>query len=367
MIAAALSFSTVPAAHAAEPALAAPGAPMRMLPVNPPATITNVYGDQVKVPPEAFVQLCSQGPIGTIRTLDGTTQHVMLTASHCINPMPGMPAMDDAVSVNVDGEYQHIGTRGHSNHVPPAALDLSDPVATYNTADWGVVLIDDGVTDTRTAQSRGNGQSHPSEPVVLTSIKDYRTLAPGAISFDNAGQPICKDGSTTGRTCGTQLFRNRDGVFSWDLNYVVGDSGGVNYDPRDNSVIGVSSMVLGPLGKAQAADRIIEEAYGIPDGAVNDHFTLTESTAPHAALPTAAEEFADMGEQIEAMNPDLEQTDPKAELDKAIAGAQQDAQRIVDEALRGNLDVAEAQHTAGYHAGKLTQLGELALQQKLLG
>lgn len=340
---------------------------MRMLPVNPPATIANVYGDEVKVPPEAFVQLCSQGPIGTIRTLDGTTQRVMLTASHCINQMPGMPAIDEAVSVNVDGKYQRIGVRGHSNHVPPAALDLSDPVALFNTADWGVVLIDGAVTDTRTAQSRGNGQSQPSEPVVLTSIKDYRTLAPGAISFDNTGQPICKDGATTGRSCGTQLFRNRDGVFSWDLNYVVGDSGGVNYDPRDNSVIGVTSLVLGPLGKAQAADRIIEEAYGIPDGAVNDHFTLTESTAPHAALPTAAEEFADMEAQIEALNPDLQPTDPKAELDKAIAGAQQDAQRIVDDALRGNLDVAEAQHTAGYRAGEITRLGQLALEQKLFG
>lgn len=340
---------------------------MRILPVNPPATITNVYGDEVKVPPEAFVQLCSQGPTGTIRKMDGTTERVMLTASHCINPMPGMPPMGDAVNVNVNGDYQRIGVRGHSNHVPPGALDLSDPVATYNTADWGVVRIDAPVADTRVAQSRGNGQPHPSDPVTLTSIKDFRTLAPGEVSFDNAGQPICKDGSTTGRTCGTQLFRNRDGVFSWNLNYVVGDSGGVNYDPRDNSVIGVSSMVLGPLGKAQAADRIVEEAYGIPDGAVNDHFTLTDSTAPHAAFPTAAEEFSGMGAQIEALNPELKQTDPQAELDKAIAGAQQDAQRIADEALRGDLDIAEAQRTAGYHAGKITRLGQVALGQKIFG
>ena len=356
---------SAPAAHADQPALAAPGAPMRMMPLDPPATITNIYGDEIRVPEKAFYFWCSQGPIGTVRTLDGTEEHVMLTASHCISQLPGMPDMQPEVMVNVDGEYHAIGTRAQKNHVPDAALDLSDPVATYITEDWGIVKLDDGVSTTRVATSRDIEGGSQGDPVTLTTIKDYPALAPWQISLDNAGQPICKDGATTGRSCGTQLFRHNDGIFSWDLNYIQGDSGGVNYDPRDGSVIGVSSMVLGPLGKAQPADRIVEEAYGIPDGQVNEHFSLTDSTAQHAQFLTTNEEFGDFEQLTADLNPDYVPPAPREELNKAIANAQEDAARVAQDALRGQINPAEIQRKAGQHVGEIVKWGDLVLAEEI--
>ncbi|MDK7181087.1 hypothetical protein QP446_10005 [Corynebacterium riegelii] len=362
LAAAAVFASTLASpAVAAEPALAAPGAPMRIMPKNPPATVKNGYGDDVKVPSSFFTYVCSQGPSGTIRHLDGSEQKVMLTASHCITPLPNLPDMTDQVQVNVGGAYQPIGVRGRANYVPPAAMNLDDPVATYNTADWGFVLIDAGVNPTHVSQSKTSTGEGPSAPVELTTLKDYRTLRPGEVSFDVAGQPICKDGSTTGRTCGTQLFRNRDGVFSWNLNYIQGDSGGVNYDPRDGSVIGVTSMVLGPLGKAQAADRIVEEAFGIPDGQVNEHFTLAPSNAPHADFLPATEEFGGLEGQINELNRGYVPPNPNEKLDQAIANAQADANRVAQDAARGQFNPAEVGNLAGQHVGEITRWAQLSV------
>ena len=363
-----LPATTGPAAHAtpSQPALAAPGAPMRILPHNPPATVPNFYEDDIRVPPEAFIVVCSQGPVGTVRTLDGTAQRVMLTASHCISQLEGMPELEEAVLVNIDGDYQRIGARGDAVDLDTGALTLFDPVGAFYTDDWGIVRIDDAVPATRLAYSRDQDGHVHGEPVELTSIKDYSVLAPGQLSFDVAGQPICKDGSTTGRSCGTLMFRHNDAVFSWNLGYVPGDSGGVNYDPRDGSVIGVSSMVLGPVGKTQTADRIVEAAYGIPDGQVNEHFALDASTAPHAEFTASEAELSGIDAMIEELNPDYVPPVPLDELDKAIGNAQQDTVRLAEDALRGQVNPAELQQTADHHAGEIAKWAELALAEKVM-
>ena len=72
-----------------------------------------------------------------------------------------------------------LGERVASNYMKPEAMYLQDPMEAIRTADWGIVRLDDNVTATNLSQSRDwNGRSH-GEPVRLTTIKDYRTLAPG--------------------------------------------------------------------------------------------------------------------------------------------------------------------------------------------
>ncbi len=144
------------------------------------------------------------------------------------------------------------------------------------------------------------------------------------MSVDNFGQPICKDGATTGRSCGTQIGRSRNAVYSWNLGYKPGDSGGVNFDPRDGSIIGISSMGIGPVGKAQPADRIIEDAYGVPDGKVNEVFKVTESSAP------------------------------RAEFRKAAGAAQRDAQHLAGKAVRGQFDRTEVERAVDHHTEELS-------------
>lgn len=351
-----LSATTTAPAVAAEPALAAPGAPMRAVPEHVPSTFPLPTGQELKVPPEFFSMVCTQGPIGTVRTPEGP-QRVMLTASHCVNTLPGGLPVKNEFSAPVNGKYIRLGQRVASNHLAPGALDLSDPVESIRTADWGIVRLDDSVNATSLSQSRDWNGGNQGEPVRLTSIRDYRTLAPGEVSADNFGQPICKDGSTSGRTCAKQIGRTRNGVYSWNLGYAQGDSGGVNFDPRDGAIIGVSSMTLGPLGKTQPADRIIEDAYGVADGHVNEVFTVSESTAPHANFDISGDEEKRVEAEIERMNPGVTPPVPREELRKAIGEAQGEAQRIADRAIRGDVDVREVQQRAEHHAEKISFWG----------
>ena len=352
-------------AQAAEPALAAPGAPMRIVPEQVPPTFPMPTGRELKVPPEFFSAVCSQGPIGTVRTPDGT-QRVMLTASHCVNTLPGRLPVKNEISTPVGQQYIRLGERVASNHVAPRAMDLSDPMESIRTADWGVVRLDDAVVDTSLAQSRDWEGGNQSEPVRLTTIKDYRTLAPGEVSVDNFGQPICKDGSTSGRTCAQQIGRTRNGVYSWNLGYAQGDSGGVNFDPRDGAIIGVSSMTLGPLGKTQPADRIIEDAYGVADGHVNEVFTVSESTAPHANFDIPAEEEKRVEAEIARLNPGVTPPVPREELRKAIGEAQSEAQQIADRAIRGDFDVREVQQRAEHHAERISFWGTFTAVEEVV-
>lgn len=356
------------AADAAEPApaYAAPGAPMRVFPVEAPGTYTMRGGQEIKVPANFWAVTCSQGPVGTVRTSDGTTQKVMLTASHCVNARAGMPGTSDEVVVPVptDAGYVRIGRVINSNHVPEAALNLSDLPSSARTADWAVVLLDDSVATSNLAHSRDFSGSVQGEPVAITSIRDYRTLAPGEVSVDNFGQPICKDGAATGRTCGTQLARTRNGVYSWGLDYRQGDSGGINYDPRDGAAIGVTTLVFHSFGKAQPADRIIEDAYGVPDGQVNDYFTPAES-APRGDFAPAGMEASYIAHKIKDDNPDVAPVDPKAELGKEVSSARQDAAAVAGDALRGNADPARAQQLASQHAESIGFWASEALRQDL--
>lgn len=368
-LAAALLLPTAPTAQA-EPALAAPGAPFNVSPVNPPTTLEFPWGDEIKVPPVLFYGICSQGPVGTVQLPDGRTQRVMLTASHCVTTLPGMQPVSREALVPVGTGHTRIGVRDRANSIPASALDLSDPVASIRTADWGVVLIDDSVTDTRIAQSRKDTGGPMSPPVRLTKVRDYPTLPHGQVAVDNFGQPICKDGTTSGRSCGTQIGRTRNGVYSWNLNYKHGDSGGINYDPRTGEIIGVSSMALGPLGKAQPADRIIEDAYGVPDGHVNEVFTVTESTAPRAEFRPVEEDGKAIDAYIAEHNPDFTMPDPRAELRGAVADAQRDAQRLADQALRGNYNPAEVEKVAEQHVDQIGLWGSVIIAeeaQRILG
>lgn len=347
-------------AASAEPALAAPGGPMRMFPANPPATLTDVTGKTINVPRSNFVYPCSQGPTGMLRTANGE-QRVMLTVSHCVNAVPGMQPLAKEVYATRNGEYVKIGEAGAHTQMLPGAHDFSNPHSAVWTNDWGVVHIDNGVVDTKLTQSQDVRGGAKGEPVALTTVRDFRTLAPGEFSIDNFGQPICKDGRTTGRTCGTQLARTRDGVYSYGLDYTPGDSGGVNYDPRDGAILGVSSITLKAfghsLGKAQPVDRIIEDVTGAPDGYVNEYFTVTQSTAaPEDFVPNAVE-FAKNDEEFFAANPGYELPNPRAELDKATAAAQQDAVRLGEQALRGQVNPAEAKELLQQHASEIAYWG----------
>lgn len=359
-LAAFMVMPAAPALAAPAPALVAPGAPMRIFPQDVPKTVTNMWGQTITAPPAAFAATCSQGPAGTVRYADGTTRRVMLTAAHCVNTQPGGRPVSPVVTVPQGRDYVRVGVRERSNQPPAAALNLSDPMLAIKTADWGTVLIDDSVRTTNLSQSRNLAGGNQGAPVQLTTIKDYRTLRPGEIAVDNFGQPICKDGSTSGRSCGTQLGRTRNGVYSWGLNYQYGDSGGVNYDPRDGSVIGVTSIVLGPLGKAQPADRIVEEAYGVPDGQVNNAFKISAPEAPRAQFPTGNQETAHVNEYVEKHNPDFKPIDPTEEFRKAADAAQQDAQRVAEQALKGQFNPAEAQRKVAHHTEKLSYWGGAA-------
>lgn len=350
-------------ATAEEPALAAPGAPFRVFPAEAPSTITvNKYGDQINVPPEASKGACSQGPIGTVRTPDGETHHVMLTAAHCflvIGDGAGDPsaALSGEVSVPVGESYQRIGQLAALSPIPPEILNSENPLDPLRAVDWAVVNIDDGVPTSAVSDSRTKDGAKNGEPVVLTHIRDYPALAPGAFAFDNFGQPICKDGATNGRGCGTQVVRTHDTIYSMNLGYDSGDSGGVNFDPRDGAILGVTSVHFGPIYKAQTADSIVESAYGVPDGQVNDYFTIDASTAPHAEFTTLREENLRIGQAVNELNPNPSMTDPQAELRKATEAAQQEATRLADDAARGQINPQEIQQAVEHHSGQIGYWG----------
>ena len=183
--------------------------------------------------------------------------------------------------------------------------------------------------------------------------------------MDNFGQPICKDGATTGRPCATQIGRSRNAVYSWNLGYKPGDSGGVNFDPRDGAVIGISSMGIGPVGKAQQADRIIEDAYGVPDGQVNEVFKVTESSAPRAEFTPSGVEEQRVDDEIRRLNPGYAPLEPRAEFRKAVGAAQRDARHLADKAVRGQFNRTEVEQAVDHHTEELTFWGSGVIAENL--
>lgn len=273
-------------------------------------------GDPIRTPMEASPwngfrhvnsPMCSTGVPGTVTDYYGQKHRVMLTAGHCVNtePAPGLPIVTGEVYVPTTEGDKHIGTVGaHRWEVPPQDAGFEALPASFNGADYGVIVLDPEVETTGASYSRDEyGQSH-GEPVVMTGIQDNPDLERGEVSFDNLGKPICKDGIRTGRACGYQVFRVRNGIWAVGIGVDHGDSGGNAYDPTTNEVIGMNSMLLGPVSRVQPADIALEEAYGIPDGEVNDHFEVSDSTAQRdATYRTLDEDMAADQEYSEQQNP----------------------------------------------------------------
>lgn len=356
-------------------ALLAPGAPFRVLPEQPPTTI-RVGNHTISIPEHASAASCSQGFNGTING-----QLVMLTAGHCFDLSEGVDneptdvMRTHRVEVSIDASYRPIGT---PTNLKPST-DYADVYLpsqffwdTVNTPDWGVVTAAPDTPATRMSFSRdANGHAHGA-PRELRYIQDTRNLPYNYFDTSNFGQPICKDGATTGRTCGHQLARSRNSIYSWGLRYEHGDSGGINYDPRDGAVLGVSSMGIGPLGKAQRADRIIEDAFNVPDGKVNEAFTLPDSTAPHGNFTPLNQEQGALMHQIMQDNPELKpRKTGKQGFDEAVTAAQRDAEvaaqragqvRTVEQAQRLAADVSGA---VDHHAQQLGKWGAITAVETL--
>ncbi|MCQ4623967.1 MULTISPECIES: hypothetical protein [Corynebacterium] len=339
----ATATEAAPQAHADTGAAAAPGAPMRVLPYDPEFP----FGPDVSVeeatgmdmPPEAFTLACSQGPIGDVLLPDGTTQRIMVTAGHCVvgDTETGLLLGSDVYAPTRDG-YERIGATGMVHFQGGAPVNpLAIPETAMTTVDWGIVVLDDDTAVDGSASSKDKANRNGSTPVTLTGVRDYRTLRPGEVSFDNFGQPICKDGMIGARKCGYQLLYTADNVWHVSLDYKHGDSGGVNFDPSTGQIIGVSSLGVGPLGTAQRADRAIELAYDVPDGQVNDYFTPAAPNQPRAEFVSMDEEDNAVDSYILENNPDVAPEDLVPPTNQEVFGmvvesAQQDAAVIGAEA-----------------------------------
>lgn len=290
--------------------------------------------------PETFTRVCSQGPIGDVALDNGGTQRVMLTSGHCVSGMSDRGVlMGRDVYAPVRGGYQRVGTAGpvKTINVPSGYDGLSTAVRkASNSTDWGVVVLDPSAPVDGAAASRDRFGGQQSTPIPLTGVRDYPTLAPGEFRLDNFGRPICKDGAVGARKCGYQLLYTSDTVWSWGLDYAPGDSGGVNFDPSNGQIVGMTSMGVGPLGAAQRADRALEGGYGIPDGRVNESFTPAAQGEARADFVPAAEEQAEIEQYLRDNNPSLppEQLTPptpKQQFDAAVHAAQQDAAAIAED------------------------------------
>lgn len=322
---------------------------MRVLPVTPDTTLK--IGDSLyTLPAELTGFACTQGPSGTVTDANGQTYPIMVTAGHCVlgDGQLGPLKPDVYVPLPADGSIDlvKVGTKDKVGPITlaPDSAPLPDQAhSLLNTTDWATVRIDDPAQMSRVSASRDEYGRETGAPRTLTGVRDYPDLGPWQVAVDNAGQPICKDGTRTGRSCGIQLARTEHGVWSWDLSYAQGDSGGVNYDPRTGEVIGVTSMALGRIGRTQPVDRALEAAYDIPDGQVNERFKLAESTAGHADYATFNDELVAVEDTLKDQGfttpppPDF-----RAEFNAEVASAQREAQTVGYQAQRLAADAAGA-------------------------
>lgn len=198
---------------------------------------------------------------GTVTLADGTQKDILVSAGHCVYGVETVSEVGDTVYLPTpEGDV----VIGHPDAGGPITVGDEEDFSllegmnqAFNSPDWGTVELEPGVTTTRLSDSVDMyGNSH-GEPVELTGVRDYEDLGFWEVSADNFGQPICKDGNTSGRSCGVQLFRTQNGVWSAGLNYQNGDSGGVNFDPETGEALGVTSMGFGTIGRAQPIDLAI--------------------------------------------------------------------------------------------------------------
>ncbi|WP_055123279.1 hypothetical protein [Corynebacterium oculi] len=318
------SLTCVPAvATAAE---VAPGAPMRIYPV--------IEQDDplAQAPQHMVTQYCTQGVPGTVTLPDGSQKNVMVTAAHCVWGTTAQPdESHPEIYVPLPEGDRVIGVRegGRQPFEAGEEATLEDVYHQVIDDDWATIALDEDAEMTRVADSVDQfGQSH-GEPVVLTGVRDYPYLEQGQLSFDNLGQPICQDGQTSGRTCGVQLMRVGNRL--WSVQAIdSGDSGGINYDPHTREALGVSTDGFGLLSITQAADVALEETYGIPDGQVNERFRLPESEQPHTPMRTMDADRQEALAWVEVNAPEYA-PEPASEPPAAVEVAQANGQAAVEE------------------------------------
>lgn len=295
MVAAMATTVTLAAPAIAEPIVVGPGDPIR----------TPLPGSPVENGKHMDAAMCSSSVPGTITDKNGKKHRVMLTAGHCVNSTPmdgGIPATgDDVYAPTRDRGDVKIGKRGPHNFTIGIDESQTDPAqllnGMFNSSDWAFIELEDDVETTNVSYSKDEyGQNH-GEGVPMNGVVDYKRLGPNEVSIDNLGKPVCIDGTRTGRSCGYQVFRVQNGVWAIGPRMNHGDSGGNAYDPETLQVVGMNSMVIGPLNRFQPADTAIEDAYGIEDGKVNDHFEVEKSSKDRSdEYRTLSEDAADAQE-----------------------------------------------------------------------
>lgn len=328
----------------ASAATAAPGAPIRIQAAKPA-----VEG----MPRQLDAAICSQGPVGTVTEADGTKRTIMLTAAHCTMALgDGWEPTSEVFVPRPEGD-ELIGYREAHRLEETHTGDFSSDLVNFSLgADWAVVELEEGVSTSRLATSVDADGRSQGAGVTLTGIRDYRNLRKNEISADNFGQRICKEGTTSGRSCGWQLFRSQNSVFSYGLDYLDGDSGGVNYDPNTGEVIGMTAAAFGPIGHSQTADAALQAAYGIPDGKVNERFTLAESTEAHDEYRTVSHDAQETNEWL--------RNNGESQVDKQPAPQTDVPSQVPAAATPASLaNQASAQAAAGDVAG-LSQTAEQA-------
>ncbi|WPF65303.1 MULTISPECIES: hypothetical protein [unclassified Corynebacterium] len=250
---------------------------------------------------------CSQGIPGTVTLEDGSQKNVLVSAGHCLYGIAGEAeeTYPEVYAPLPDGR-KLIAQREHGDKVYPVSEGggVDAVIRQFDGPDWSTAEVAHDVEMSRVADSVDQYGRRHGEPVVLTGVRDYRDLGQWEVDFDDFGQPICKDGQTSGRTCGIQLMRTSNGIWHTNLS-LSGDSGGVNFDPVTGEALGVTSMgFFGLGGRAQPIDVALEQACGIPDGQVNERFTLPESTQEHSPTYTLEEDTEQTREWVEQNIPE---------------------------------------------------------------
>lgn len=280
-----------------------PGSPMRM----PFPSSQNIEGRHIESP------MCSLGVPGTVVDQNGVSHRVIMTAGHCVvakDEDSGEELTGQFFIPTKDGDKLFSGDYMGTDVMPDEdAFDENTTVQEYfntlfNSADYGIVAVRDDTKTTSMSHSVDEFGNVHGEPVQIVGIEDKRTLAPMEIAIDNLGEPVCTDGSRTGRGCGFQLFRVRNGI--WAISPIDhGDSGGNAYNPVTREAIGVNSMGIGPLSRFQPIDVALEEQYGIPDGQVNDRFKVESSAEPQSEFRTIDEDVQFTKQHVQPEQPDL--------------------------------------------------------------
>ncbi|WP_257183481.1 S1 family peptidase [Corynebacterium cystitidis] len=199
------------AAPAAQGAPVGPGAPVRAYPEP---------GEDQDLPTEWEGYSCSQAFAGTVTLPDGSRKEVLVTAAHCVSPFGlNERVVNPAVYAPKTWGDQLIAYRDKAgewvNRDDATVADLLQ--YKLNAPDWATAQLTPGTEMTNVSTSVDHYGHQRSAPVALTGVRDYPDLAPYEVSTDNFGQPICKDGQRSARTCGVQLFRASESVVHWGL------------------------------------------------------------------------------------------------------------------------------------------------------